>query len=335
MTSYFRCSNFIIFVNIVIILEKFSYKVSNLFVFLDFKSRSLMELPGERSFTLPSRGRNRQRPSLDDSALGQSHTSSRSSRSSVTSQEGYLESMFRKECEVDDRMNDVYNDNIEEESEGEYDQSRRRSAQVFDESLESESETSGSESDIEEITLPKVKLKSNSIQNNIGENELNESQKTADDKEENLGGIHAVVSQCHSLESELSNTNKQQDDTFERAVSPSEYTTELDRVIAREQSRNKSSILNSEGTSDGHTSTHTSSSSISYQGKSAAERAFERGSTDSVSAGSRRRISPQGEFSFTSQTSNEDTKPQRRRSKQYVKGRECDRNFVLKKCRFL
>ncbi|XP_060568983.1 rab11 family-interacting protein 5-like [Ruditapes philippinarum] len=292
----------------------------------DFKSRSLMELPGERSFTLPSRGRSRQRPSLDDSALGQSHTSSRSSRSSrssVTSHDGYLENMFRKECEVDDRMNDIYNDNIQEESEDEYDQSRRRSAQVFDESLgsDSQSELSESDSDNEQITLPKVKLKNSvsaPIEGSVSEN--NELLKMNGEETDESKGIHAAVSQCHSLDSETGNRNRHSSEVFDGTVSPSEYTSELDRVIAREQSRNKSNTLNSQGTSDGHTSSHTSSSSIGYQGKSAAERAFDRGSTDSVSAGSRKKISPHGEFSFTSQTSNEETKPQRKKSKQYVKG---------------
>ncbi|XP_045174746.2 rab11 family-interacting protein 1-like isoform X3 [Mercenaria mercenaria] len=289
----------------------------------DFKSRSLMELPGERSFTLPSRGRSKQRPSLDDSALGQSHTSSRSSRSSVTSQDGYLENMFRKECEVDDRMNDIYNDNIEEESEGEYEQTRRRSAQVLDESLETEteSEMSESDSDNDQITLPKVKLKTSisaPLEGSVREN--NELQKTAAEDTDESREIHSIVSQCHSLDSETGNRYKREGEVFDGTVSPSEYTSELDRVIAREQSRNKSNTLNSQGTSDGHTSSHTSSSSISYQGKSAAERAFDRGSTDSVSASSRKKISPKAEFSFTSQTSNEDTRPQRKKSRQYVKG---------------
>lgn len=281
-----------------------------------------MNLPGEHSLTLPSHGRSRQRPSLDDSAIGQSRTSSRSSRNSVTSQEGYLESIFKKECEVEDRMNDGYNDNIEEESEGdEREPYRRRRAHVFDESLSaSDSESTSTESELEDeqISLPKVRLKSNGTARNYSEN--NESQKSSVEMEsDNVKGIHAQVTQCSSIGSV---GDEQGQDMFDGTISPSEYTSELDRVIAREQSRSNSNTLNSHGTSDGHTSTHTSSSSIGYQGKSAAERAFERGSTDSMSAGYRRKISPQGEFTFslTSQNSYDDTLPVRKKSKQYTKG---------------
>lgn len=282
-----------------------------------------MNLPGEHSLTLPSHGRSRQRPSLDDSAIGQSRTSSRSSRNSVTSQDGYLESIFKKECEVDDRMNDGYNDNIEEESEGdEGEPYRRRTAHVFDESLESESDSESTESELEDqqISLPKVRLKSNGSSRNYSEH--NESQKNSAELEsDNVNGIHAKVTQCSSIGSA---GDEHEEDMFDGTISPSQYTSELDRVIAREQSRSNSNTLNSHGTSDGHTSTHTSSSSIGYQGKSAAERAFERGSTDSMSAGSRKKISPQGEFSFsmTSQNSYDDALPVRRKSKQYAKG-EC------------
>lgn len=283
--------------------------------FTDFKSRSLMNLPGEQSATLPSRGHSRHRPSLDDSALSRLQ-SSRSSRSSVTSQEGYLENMFRKECEVDDRMNDVYNDNIEEESENEY-ETRRRSAQMYNESLGSASETTtSSDSDDDKITLPKVRLKNK-------DNDQNDD--AGSDK-------HNSADNVGPSDGDVEDEDEEEFDVFGESTSPAEYTSELDRVIAREQSRMKSNTLNSQGTSDGHTSTHTSSSSISYQGKSAAERAFERGSTDSMS-GSRRKVSPKAEFSFTnaSLTSNDDSRPQRRRSKQYTKGNylACQRRILF------
>jgi len=304
------------------------------FVVSDFKSRSLMNLPGEQSMTLPTRGRQKLRPSLDDSAIGISRsTGSRSSRSSVTSQEGYLESMFRKECEVDERINDRYSEGIEEESEGEFD-NPRRSAQVYDEnatgsgsetnSSESETETSESEEDIE---LPKVKLKSSTADVTVN---------VAVDHEGADFDFMDGDPHCHSRsEGEASDvrnpgssvagsnpTNDTSSDVFNPSASPSEYTSELDRVIARENSRSKSDALNSQGTSDGHTSNHTSSSSLSYDGKSAAQRAYERGSSESMSD-SRRKISPQENFSFTSQTSNEDRSP-KRRSKLYAKGNGLD-----------
>ncbi|KAL4224668.1 hypothetical protein ACF0H5_015365 [Mactra antiquata] len=289
----------------------------------DFKSRSLMNLHGEGSSTLPSRGHNRQRPSLDDSAIGPSlHMSSRSSRSSVTSQEGYLENMFRKECEVDERMNDVYNEHIEEDSEGEYNETRRRSAQMYNNPFNSDSDSSESseESDEDEkIQLPKVKLKSNGSHRNSevvnDDDNDNETRHNGDDNDDRM------IVGAESAE-DLDNEEEEEFDVFGESPSPGEYTSELDRIIAREQSRSKSNALNSQGNSDGHTSTHTSSSSISYQGKTAAERAFERGSTDSMS-GSRRKISPKADFSFTntSMTSTDDhAVPLKRRSKQYSKG---------------
>ncbi|WAR02637.1 RFIP2-like protein [Mya arenaria] len=298
----------------------------------DFKSRSLMNLPGEQSMTLPTRGRNKLRPSLDDSALGVSNIGSRSSRGSVTSQEGYLESMFRKECEVDDRMNDLYDEEIEEESEGEYD-GPRRSARTYNEhATTSESGSSESESEEEsdeDIELPKVRLKNGNIDdvNNAhlddegfeyidGESEgHSKSEGEGNDvKDPVVFGLVANGSNAGS------SNNETESDVFNPSASPSEYTSELDRVIARENSRLKSDAMNSHGTSDGHTSTHTSSSSLSYQGVTAAERAYDRGSPETGSD-SRRRISPKENFSFTSQTSNDENRNQKRRSsKLYTKG---------------
>ena len=293
-----------------------------------------MNLPGEQSLTLPSRGR-KNRPSLDDSALNNSYRSPRSSRSSVTSQEGYLENMFRKECEVDDRMNDIQDD-IAEESEDEYDGPRRRSAQAYHASISSHSSRSSrsnseSNSDSEDgITLPKVRLKKKDSAENSAENssvnsavevEPTEyegqpiSELESDAKEEHS----AVSGGAPSTGSNMEINNGEHSDEFNENLSPSEYTSELDRIIARENSRTKSNTLNSQGTSDGQTSTHTSSSSIGYQGKSAAQRAFERGSSDSMS-GSRRRISPQEDFSFTSQVSTDETRTQRKKTKSYTKG---------------
>lgn len=293
-----------------------------------------MNLPGEQSLTLPTRGRNRARPSLDDSALNQSYRSSRSSHSSVTSQEGYLENMFRKESEVDDRMNNIH-DGIEEESEDEYDGPKRRSAQVYNESLSDKSESSqSSESESEEeITLPKVRLKNI----DTAEAEASSVYSTASagpeqthfeghpiselesDVKSDTKGDNSIMSGAPSTGSNVEINNDTNSDVFVHSASPSEYTSELDRIIARENSRSKSITLNSQGTSDGHTSTHTSSSSLGYQGKSAQQRAYERGSTDSMS-GSRRRISPQEHFSFTSQVSVEESQKQRRKAKPYAKG---------------
>lgn len=276
-----------------------------------------MNLPGEQSLTLPTRGR-KNRPSLDDSALNQSYRSSRSSHSSVTSQEGYLENMFRKECEVDDRMND----DIEEESEGEYD--GPRSAKVYNESFSSASNSASdsSESDSDEgITLPKVRLKKDnsadggSVNSALAESTQYEGQPISE-LESDAKGDNSAGSGVPSAESNVENDGEHSEN---EDLSPRRYTSELDRIIARENSRSKSNTLNSQGNSDGQTSTHTSSSSVGYQGKSAAQRAYERGSSDSMS-GSRKRISPQEDFSFLSQVSNDELRPQRRRTKPYTKG---------------
>ncbi|XP_052243677.1 rab11 family-interacting protein 5-like isoform X3 [Dreissena polymorpha] len=283
----------------------------------DYKSRSLMNLPGEHSATLPSRGRARERPTLDSIEAEQWQGGVRSSRGSVTSHEGYLESMFRRECEVDEQMARANREGIEEEEEGE--EQRRVAAQFYGGSdvseVSSDTHTSSQSDSDELVELPKVRLKKNLDEENSDVDDKEVKYNYSGDENDKTEGSERHDNN-HDAECDENDTNS---DVFNPSASPCEYTGELDRVIARENSRRNSETLNSRGTSDGRTSTHTSSSSISYQGKSASQRAYERGSSDSMSS-PRRKISPLEQFSITSQTSNEENKGQRRKSKLYAKG---------------
>ena len=308
-----------------------------------------MNIPGDYSLTLPNPRRNRHRPSLDENAFMHHSASSRSSRGSVTSQEGYLENMFRKECEVEERISDTFHEEVDEEEYEVEDYGNRRSKSAeFDvfatsshsgSSSSSESETESHSEDDSPVILPKVKLKSESFsRENITEEYTPEhvEEKSVDieksDNSELLEGRRKSVdlesdmpegSVYHSAGSTL-DVNQTETSGVPVNVRPIPQVNELDRVIAREQSRKKSSSLNSQGSSENITSSHASSSSLSYQGKTAAQRAFERDSPESEIDMRRRKISLEEQFHFTgaSQVSNDEMKSlHRRKMKLYAKGK--------------
>ena len=297
-----------------------------MYVFTDFKSRSMFNLQSEHSFTFPRGGRG-DRLSMDDSALRRP-----ASRGSVVSQDGYLESMFRSEREVSERMNETYEDNIEEVSEDEPDAPQRKlSAQKYEgkirntgssESLSSKSSESSksnlSDSD-KEIVLPKVKLKENARDLSEKDDINNEVFQTASDGDSVKRGNNQTDSGVKDVTSSESETDSESDDD-------SEHNSEMRTIIAREKERNNSGkpkfTISSQGSSDlNRTSSHGSSSS-GYKGKSAAERAYERGSSDSFT-NSRRKISPDADFNFTGvsqMTNGHSPTPQSRRIKKYARG---------------
>lgn len=298
----------------------------DLIVFSDFKSRSMFNLPLDGSMTFPPRPSGRPRPSLDDNALQRP-----ASRGSVVSQDGYLESMFRSEREVSERMNDNFDENLEEESEDEHAAGRRRSAQKFDgklkekgsmDSLTSSNSSKSTKSDTsesdKEIVLPKVKHKNNT--RNLSEKEESD-----------------VFHDAHSHDSNKSDTAKHDSDTTKDSDSEDQtdsdndehsvHNGELGVIIAREKERKKSNssikfTLDSQGSSEHRTSSRGSSTSSSYKGKTAAERAYDRGSSDSFS-NSRRKISPDADFNFTGAShmaNGHSPGPQLRKPRKYVRG---------------
>lgn len=287
----------------------------------------MFNLPSVQSMTFPRNGR-QDRFSVDDSALQRP-----ASRGSVVSQDGYLETMFRNEREVSERMNETYDENIEEESEDEPDAPRRRSAQKFDgklsdagssESLTSSRSSNSSKSDLsdsdKEIVLPKVKLKDNA--RNLSEkDEANEVFQTASDGE----SIKTKTTQ--NVTGNTSDVDYSGAETDSVHDEHSDHNSELGVIIAREKERNRSTTckftIDSHGSSDlNRTSSLGSSTSSGYVGKSAAERAFERGSSDSFT-NSRRKISPDANFSFTGNTqlpNGHTPATQIRRQRRYTKG---------------
>ena len=289
----------------------------------------MFNLPIENSMTFP-RSR-RERPSLDDSALQRS-----TSRGSVVSQDGYLESIFRSEREVNERMNEAYEEDIEEVSEDEVDAQRRKSAHVFEgdlnekgssDSLSSKSSTSSqsnlSESDDKEIVLPKVKLKSNA--RNLSEKEIEENDEvTSVDVFHSAEDTEQIPITTQLISESTIKAENSDDLTDSDNEEQSVHNGELGVIIAREKKRQKSKCkftLDSQGSSENKTPSRTSSTSSGYKGKSAAERAFDRGSSDSFTI-SRRKISPDTNFNFTnvSQMANGHS-PSPRKPKKYTKGR--------------
>ena len=286
----------------------------------------MFNLPIDNSMTFP-RSR-RERPSLDDSVLQR-----QASRGSVVSQDGYLENMFRSEREVSERMNETYEEDIQEVSEDEHEAHRRRSAQKFEgdlkekgssESLSSSSSNSSksnlSESD-KEIVLPKVKLK-NDAARNLSEKEEVTSNEVFHDAED--GDQKPVTTQHISEHTIKADSSGDQTDTDNDEHS--EHNGELGVIIAREKERNKSKCkftLDSQGSSEYKTSSRASSTSSGYKGKSAAERAFDRGSSDSFT-NSRRKISPDTDFTFTNMShmaNGHSPAPQTRKPRKYAKGK--------------
>ena len=301
----------------------------------------MFNLPSEHSMTFPPRGGRRDRLSVDDSALQRP-----ASRGSVVSQDGYLENMFRSEREVNERMNETYKENIEEESEDEHDSpQQRQSAQKYDgtlndkgscESLSSNKSSDSSKSNLsdsdKEIVLPKVKLKENA--RNLSEkDDINEVFQTASDGD----SIKINTTQTDSGVKDATSSGTETDSDHEDHYDHSDHNSELAKIIAREKERNKIGkpkfTIDSQGSSDLNRTSSLGSSSSGYKGKSAAERAYERGSSDSFT-NSRKKISPDADFNFTGvsqMTNGHSPTPQARRIRKYVRGREIHafHSFIL------
>ena len=307
--------------------------------FSDFKSRSMFNLQSEHSFTFP-RGARGDRLSVDDNALQRP-----ASRGSVVSQDGYLESMFRSEWEVSERMNETHEENIEEVSEDENDAPQRKlSAQKYEgkinntgssESLSSNKSSDSSKSNLsdsdKEIVLPKVKLKENARILSEKDDINNEVFQTASDGD-------SIKRETIQTDSGIKDVTSSENETDSEPEDHSEHNSELRTIIAREKERNNSAknsgkpkfTLSSQGSSDLNRTSSLGSSSSGYKGKSAAERAYERGSSDSFT-NSRRKISPEADFNFTgvSQMTNghSPTSPARR-IKKYVRGEHSNNVFL-------